>query len=511
MWETIPGVVRNNGTDTFRIEVNVNGPVSNVTMVVYDNFLTQSGQANITFRDDGLNGDRIAGDGIYTSEPIRFNTNSDADLPSNYWWDTNSPAGVMPYFPGNLAIGETNGTVSDFLIRPEIGILDQSIPLVPTVQLSTNVFIAPHLINVMTTNLYTQKFLREYPWDAAAVPQVIYSVLPDAFDFFVYFSSYRVEYVPYDTSYNGVAGAHYSIQINFTGTGQSKIDNSAACGSAGRLLGVNALDTYDRGMSADICTHEIMHQWASYLSAFPFSDGQHYVGNCSIGSPLGGGGPWTNNGDGTFTVTCESLTHLDDLDKYLMGLIATNLVGAVRVYSPTSSVSCGGIISNLISTTTIQDIVNTYGLRTPGPATARRNFSIGFVVDSNQRLLTPVEMTYYEIFARHYTAPLPTNQPDPALSYTWTSINHFFGEGTTWSSDVLSLIEPRIQSIQRLPGQSRIIAQGIGGWNYTLQGSTNLQSWSSITNLTAGTNGVIVATDTSPDSAYMHFYRLTRP
>ena len=490
MWETIPGVIRNNGSDTFRIEVNVNGTVSNVTMAVYDNFLTQSGQTNIVFHDDGLNGDRVAGDGIYTSEPILFNTNLDVDLAPYYWWDTNSPAGVMAYFPGNVYVGETNGAQSQFLIRPEIGILDKNIPLTQTVQLSSNVVVSAHFINVLGTNLFTQKFLREASSDVAELPRKMYSVLPDAFDFFVYFSMYHIEYVPYESYFeDGIAGAHYSIQINYTGTGQGLSDNSAVCGSAGRLLGISALDSYDRGMSSGNCSHEIMHQWASFMAAFPFSDGSHYTSHSSAGSPVGGG-VWDDNGDGTWTLDCNYQTNLDVFDQYLMGLVTTDSVPPLRVYSSTSSVYCGGIITNIVSTTTIRDIVNTYGLRTPGPATAKRNFSIGFVGETYQRLLTPVEMTYYEIFAAHFTAPIPRGHPDPKIYYSWASIADFFGGGTTWSSDALLLFRPAAQSLQTLSdGHCTIGGQGLAGQTYRLETSTNLTSWTTITNKTAGTNG----------------------
>jgi len=444
MWETIPGVIRNNGTDTCRIEVNVNGPVSNVMVSVSEMFNSGSGQTNIALHDDGLNGDRVAGDAIFTSELIRFNTNRDADLEPYYEYDTNSPAGVMPYFIGMVTVAETNGTQSQFLIRPQVGILSKDIPLVQTSQISTNLLVSPHLINVLGTNLIVQKIMREYSYETGELPKKIYQVFPDAFDFLVYFSTYRVEYVPYDANYNGIAGIHQSVQVNYTGTGQGEFNDSALYGSAGRLLGINALDTYDRGMSSGICTHEIMHQWGSFMPAFPFSDGEHYVYNSNVGSPLGGG-TWGENGDGTWTLNCDYHTRLDVFDQYLMGLIATNLVTPLRVYSPTSSVYCGGIISNGVSTTTIQDIVSTYGPRTPGPATAQRNFSIGFVAESNRRLLTAVEMTYYEIFAAHCTRMIPPAQPDPMIYYSWAPITRFFGEGTTWSSKALSLIQPTIQ------------------------------------------------------------------
>ena len=511
MWETIPGVIRNNGTDTFRVEVNVNGPVSNVTMSVVWPFLSASGQTNIILNDNGTNGDRIAGDGIFTSELIRFDTNNDSVLAPYYEYDTNSPAGLMPYYPGQLKVGETNGTVSNFLIGPEVGIMDKNIPLVSPVQLASNVVITPHLINVVGTNLETQKILRDYSYETGEIPGKIYSVLPDAFDFFVYFSTYRVEYTPYDAYGNGIAGIHQSIQVNYTGTGQSEFTNSTLYGSAGRLLGVNVLDTYDRGMSCGICTHEIMHQWGSYMSAFPFSDGQHYVDQSSADSPLGGS-KWSDNGDGTWALDCSGRTHLDNFDQYLMGLIATNAVADLRVYSPTSTVYCGGIISNVVNTTTIQDVVNAYGLRTPGPSTSKRDFSIGFVVESNQRFLTPVELTYYEIFAAYYTKPFPANQPDPKIYYNWTTISRFFGQGTTWSSAVLPLIQPVIWSLTvSTNGHCAVSATGQPGRNYTLAASSNLQTWTMVTNQTAGTNGLISITDANSAMSGVRFYRLTWP
>src|SRR5687768_8327708 len=59
MWEPVPGVVRNDGLDTFRLEVHINGPVSNVVLEVYPPVLSQSGQLNLSLRDDGLQGDRM--------------------------------------------------------------------------------------------------------------------------------------------------------------------------------------------------------------------------------------------------------------------------------------------------------------------------------------------------------------------------------------------------------------------------------------------------------------------
>jgi hypothetical protein len=508
MWETIPGVIRNDGLDTFRVEVNVNGVVSNVTMTVWDMFAAESGLAAITLHDNGLNGDRVAGDGIFTSELIRFNTNALGDLAPNYEWDTNSPAGVMSYTIGWITIAETNGTQSQFLVGPTVGILDRNIPIVPTVQLSSNVLISPHLFNVLGTNLFVQKILRSYVLETGELPKKIYSVFPDAFDFFVYFSTYRMEYMP-PSAPDTVIGIHQSLQVDFTGTGQAEFNDSSSCGSAGRLLGINALDSYK--MTTGLCTHEILHQWGSYMPAFPFSDGEHYVSASNVGSPLGGS-VWDDNGDGSWTLDCAGGTELDPFDQYLLGLIGTNAVPPLRVYSSTSNIYCGGVIaSNIITTTTIQDIVNIYGQRIPGPTSVRRNFSIGFVAESNRRLLNPIEMTYYEIFAGFYTKPIPPEQPSPAIGSNWVPISRFF-PGTTWGSDVLALVRPAIRSLQPSANSGWTVhASGYSNQTYRLLSSTNFRTWSAVTSGTASASGDLVVTDTNSSLIGAKFYRLAWP
>jgi hypothetical protein len=515
MWETIPGVIRNSGTDACRVEVNVNGTVSNVMMRISDRFVSDSGLTNVTLRDDGLQGDRISGDSIFTSETIRYNTNYSSPEPAFYEFDTNSPAGVSAETIGTVTVTETNGAQTQFLIGPEVGILDMSVPLVQTAQLSSNVIVSPHLGNVRGTNLIAQKILRNYASESGELPKKIYAVFPDAFDFLVYFSTYRVEVLPYATSYNLVAGTHQSIQVNYSGTGQTEFNNSVSIGSAGKLLGVNVLDTYDRGILSGVCAHEILHQWGSYMSAFPFSDGQHYTRYSNVGSLLGGF-VWTDNGEGTWTLNCNEgasgATHLDLLDQYLMGLIGTNLVDTLRVYSPTANVYCFGLITNVAGATTIQDIVSVYGERVPGPATAKRDFSIGFVAESNQRLLNQVEMTYYDIFAAHFTRKVPAENPDPYVGPNWAPVTRFFGTNTTWKSDVLPVIQPVIQSVQLLANeQCRIIGEGLPGWRYRLQSSTDLQTWLDTTNKTADTNGTIAVTDAASAGGNVRFYRLIWP
>src|SRR5262249_10794722 len=87
-------------------------------------------------------------------------------------------------------------------------------------------------------------------------------------------------------------------------------------------------------------------------------------------------------------------------------------------------------------TVTIDDIQAVHGIRTPGPAEAKRDFALAFVAESHGRLLNPTEMTFYETLADHYTKMVPATDPDPYMSYNWPPVTRFFGEGTTWRRDI---------------------------------------------------------------------------
>src|SRR5207302_1421160 len=75
-------------------------------------------------------------------------------------------------------------------------------------------------------------------------------------------------------------------------------------GSGGRLLGVNALDAYARGIVANVATHELLHQWEAYeTTALGISDGIHYGVRTSVGSLIGGF-RWLPDGAGGFLLDC---------------------------------------------------------------------------------------------------------------------------------------------------------------------------------------------------------------
>ncbi len=391
----------------------------------------------ISLRDDGLGQDRIAGDYIYTAGPFRFDTSR--TLPDFYGNDPTSPEGLYVNDIGEIIIEELDTSTTQFLAKPDIGFLRSDIAATTTYALSPDIVVSPHLINICTTTHQTQKKLRLFSSDIGNLTIPIYEVLPDRFDFFMFFSTNKVERLPRTASQNFNAGRHVSIKKDYTGTGAALFDNTSSYGSTGRLLGFNILDVFSRGITAKIATHEIMHQWSSFIStSLGLSDSAcHYLPNSSVASLIGGF-QWIDNGDTTFTVNYNQGRNGDNnappLDKYMMGLIDANDVPTLYVAIPGS----GDLItqSEIETTVTITDIINQHGLRSPGPNQAQYAFNLAFVAETHDRFLNETEMTFYEILAVHYTKEVPLSEPEPYIGQAWPPMTRYFGESTRWSSRI---------------------------------------------------------------------------
>jgi len=293
----------------------------------------------------------------------------------------------------------------------------------------------------------------------------------------VFFSIDHAEYVPYyANSANGVAGAHQTVQVKYSGTGlATNINTSAYFGSAGHLLGINMLDTANRGVFDTICTHELLHQWVSYTSGslgLTSSDGSHYLSACSANS-LVGGTRWTPTTNAAFLTDCVDSDHAPPLDKYMMGFYPGSSVPPL--YIATNGAGCYSFVTNY-RTVTISDIQAMHGVRTPTPANAQKNFALCFIAESFGRLLTTTELTFYDTLANHYTKPIPPGQPAPLLGGAWVSIDRYFGEASTWRSDVLNISRPgNVVAERTTNGTARISGTGYPGRNYRLLRSTNSQ------------------------------------
>jgi hypothetical protein len=444
-WETIPNVIRTDGIETFRLEVNVNGPVNSVILDAGSYYyLIPPETPPVSLRDDGLGEDRIADDYIYTAGPFYFNTSR--TIPDFYGNDSTSPEGLYITDIGSIIVEELDTSMTQFLDKPDIGFLRSDIAAVPIYTLSPDIVVSQHTVNIRTTTHQTQRYLRCLSSNISSLTIPIYEVLPDRFDFFMFFSTNKIERLPRTTSTNFVAGSHFSVKKNYTGTGSTLFDSTSSYGSAGQLLGINLLDVLSRGITAKIATHELMHQWSSFIStSLGLSDSTcHYLPNSSVASLIGGF-QWIDNGDTTFTVDCDQGqnggNNIPPLDKYMMGLIDANNVPTHYVYASSGYSKCltgDPVTQSEISTiVTIADIIALHGLRNPGPNQAKRAFNLAFVAETHNRFLNETEMTFYDILAAHYTKEVPLSEPNPYIGETWPAMTRYFGEPTRWCSHVL--------------------------------------------------------------------------
>ncbi|MCA9060152.1 MAG: cadherin repeat domain-containing protein, partial [Planctomycetaceae bacterium] len=444
-WQMTPNVIRADGVESSRLEVDAGGEVNGVFLntATTSFLLTKPGTGIIELRDDGLDGDRVAGDFIYTSGEFRYDTSR--SFPEFYKNDPDSPRGLDFASLGAVIIEEVDGTQAEqFLIRPELGIMSTDIPEVSRTQLSADIAVTPHLININSSLQATQQTAREARSRINLLTQAVYSVMPDEFDFINLISTYHVEDVQRLNSKNFVDGFHNSVQVTWNGSRQTLDDRTASFGSDGRLLGVTFLDTASRGLYGGNATHELVHQWSAfYDTALGIADNTgHFLYNSSAAS-LVGGFEWVSNGDGSYTINYDEgrngATHASPLDLYMMGLIDASEVPDILVFNPSSTptINSGNpsVPASAISrTTTVEDIIAAHGERVDTTGTVQTDFRIGFVAESIDRFLTPTELTFYEILAGHYTRDTPTDEADPYVGFGWASIDRFFGHGSTWGS-----------------------------------------------------------------------------
>lgn len=444
-WESTPGVIRNDGIESFRVEVNTNGSVREVRIDAASFYLIEP-SSNI-LRDDGLEGDKVAGDGIYTSGEFKFDTSK--TLPPHYLHDTNSPPGIFETNFGPVIIEEIDGTETQFLLQPSVGILSKDIPATKIKPFSEDLVASPNLINIRSSQLDTQKNLRQLDGDLRNITSKIYESLPDSFDFLVLYSANKIERSPQNSRENFISQTRRTAQRKAIGTGYlSPFNSSNYYGSSGRLLSINILDTYRRGIQTQNVIRGILHQWSAYITpSLGITTGSSYSSRSSVGSLLGSR-YWNDLGNGNFEIDCsynsKKYTTASPLDKYLMGLIDGSLVPEMYAYSnelETPNLKClkgENIIypDEIVSTVTIEDIQNLYGTRFPGPENAQRQFNVGFIIESHGRFLTDTEMTYYQILSEYFSRSIPDDTPLPSILFSWVPVEGYFGEGTTWNTKI---------------------------------------------------------------------------
>ena len=384
------------GAETFRLTVDV--PIALgadwVTVTVPGQSLTLDGVpvTAITLWDDGVGGDVVADDGIYTAEGIGIT-------------DPDPVVGVEQIRSTDVELGFF-GQPSTFAVQ-DLGLgfryIDSSVPDVEVTAHWADVIASPHAVSLIAPRL-----LGQFPsqiFDDTEIARRYYDFLPDDRDFLIMEPGF---------STGLVNGQFIAIRNDVAGIFDPEIrppflDLSAEYGSSGVLQGVMTLR---RGLSSSfrLLRHEFLHRWAAYLGQGLSAPGGHWS---VIERPSGGFGNFDvieEVSENTFRTYrfLPSDKRYSDLELYVAGLIELEaiawpirlLVNPVDIGNETCPPELAPCSIDLWRADELRvlresDFLAAFGPRVPSAATAPKNFRSGMIV-VHDRLLTATELAYFD-------------------------------------------------------------------------------------------------------------------
>ena len=387
-----PLVVSSGLTGNVLYQVKLTGSPTRVVLVL--NALDGS-TSNRALHDDGANGDRVRGDGIFTTS-LAASEVVDLLRPDDVF---RAEVGFVEVYDGTTLAARGN-VFAD--------VLTDEIPLLPVVSLAADAQRTDYVVN-----LVDRGFVLTNGFDITSVLRRFYDLVPDNCDFV------NVIAVPgyFQNRY------HFAVKSDVRGIGITPFDNSRTYGSAGRLMGITLFpnpvffDLAEPGFQ-----HELGHQWINFLPFAPlnyvlphwplsdlasgimgFADtegGQGLQFPCAV-TPVAGGATLAPRYDAPVFA---------DLDLYLMGLLPADQVGPHVVFPRGTQSShlfslCGaGTWLGQLQTVTIADIVRQAGARVPDAAHSPHAFRVATIIVSPDGLLSREAMAFYSYFAQRVAA-----------------------------------------------------------------------------------------------------------
>ena len=380
-----PLVVRYDRDDPILLEVTLAGTATKVEFQ-YTNGTKQ------LLSDDGVNGDKIKGDNIYS---LTFTKDQVLSL-------LNKNNVFRPKL-GMFNVYEGDKITTAGLCRVQIW--TQDIPIIDVHDISESIQYTNSLVNI-----------ESYNNDINKITNIFYDFFEDNYDFIniIYSNS------PPENRH------HLLVQNNINGIGLDSFDYSENYGSHGKLLGINVFpvpfifDGADNGY-----VHEIGHQWINFLWGdpirygyphWPFSD----LFNSTMGAnPSGAPGasrPWKleKNNDGYKIVYDRTEPYTDiryffsDIGLYLMGLLPADNVSTHLVFKDSQNYK---VINGQYNDTdfvkvTIDDIIKINNQREPDYNLSQRNYNIATIFVSN-KLLPDEAMYFYNYFSKRAELKYP--------------------------------------------------------------------------------------------------------
>jgi hypothetical protein len=353
----------------------------------------------LELRDDGTNGDRVAGDKAYSvlvpTAPL-LAAMVDSDVHRVFVGFLNLAAGTTTVFRGNIFVD---------VYTPEVGVYSVA-RISPDVQATTRLVNINDPASFPTVDL--QRITREF-----------YRWFGDDYDFL------NVIYAPARFQNR----THFQVRNDVDGIGVAKTNNASRYSSAGRLQGISQFPVptfFDGAETGHI--HELGHQWINFLNFTPLASGiPHWpissmaggVMGFSIGGAGSEGGTFAcivseQNGNVVLTRRVNAPVY-NDLELYLMGLLPADRVATQIVFadqSAASSLQCSGqTFTGAVTRLSARDVISQYGARNPAAGDAPTRFRMATILVTRDGLASPETMALYSWLAdrAEWRVPVPTH------------------------------------------------------------------------------------------------------
>lgn len=393
-YQFTPLVIRSDRMEPVLFQARVTGSPTRVV-------LTVSGQER-QLRDDGIGGDPIASDGVYSLllEPAVVVQGL-------------QPDDVFRRFVGFLDVFQGSNRV----MRGNVfaNIITDEIPRLRVVRVAPDVQYTDHLVNIANAAFFSGAR------DVTQVTRRFYEFFADEYDFL------NILYASFYFRNRG----HAIVKNTVQGIGLSIRDDSRRYGSSGKLLGysefpnANLFDGAEPGYQ-----HELGHQWINHLDvppALPLNPGAHWplsnLASGIMGWTLPGG---LQGGDFPCLVVSEGsrirliprveAPVFTDLDLYLMGLLPPEQVGEIIVFVDQDfqriiSQCNNQIYTGRVTRVSIDEIIRRVGRRNPDWTQSPKRFKIATIIVSADGLLSQEEMAFFSFFAKRAeeTQEVPTH------------------------------------------------------------------------------------------------------
>ncbi|MCG2584850.1 choice-of-anchor X domain-containing protein [Massilia sp. TS11] len=343
---------------------------------------------DFALRDDGREGDAVAGDGIWS---VRL---SPAVVLRQYSakWVQHPPVGQL-----RLGSSALRFNVFAEIWSPAIG-------LVPVRKLAEDMQETDYVVNLAVS----PGTLRDS--DVRPLARRFYASYPDQYDFL------NVVLIA------GPRGnrSHSIIKNTTKGIGFGMMDESASFGSAGRLQGWSRFPLsagFDGGGKAVL--HETGHQWIQYMDSPELAQARpHYPAGSLAANVMGFSLPPGNQGGeylyaftraagGWQVGTADPLqgTRFNTMELYMMGLLSAAEVGEFfALKNPTQALQPGDFLPDAaVTPVRINDLVARYGARDPAVGKAQTAFRMATLIVSEQ-LLDQRALSLYDWLARRAEA-----------------------------------------------------------------------------------------------------------